>query len=244
MSGLNTYTGATTVLGSVINFSTIANGGSPSGIGASTNAQSNLVIGSAASIIYTGANATTDRGFTILAGATGSIFVATSGVFLVFTGGSAATSGSVSAGASNGGVVFSGTYQNTGNMSVSSGLTMGVKGTFSGTIFVPNSSKVFAGLGPLSPGNATTPALQMQSSTCHLIVYSDGVSIGTITATAITGVSTFIVDLLDTMPAGTFTLVACTGTLPAGTPTIGTNSSGRTPTFIRTPGTGFQVLLV
>ena len=64
MSGANSYTGATTVSQGTLSVNTIANGGVASAIGASTSASSNLVI-QGATLQYTGASATSDRGFTI-----------------------------------------------------------------------------------------------------------------------------------------------------------------------------------
>ncbi len=64
LSGANSYTGATTVSQGTLSVNSIANGGVASAIGASTNAASNLVI-QGATLRYTGASATSDRGFTI-----------------------------------------------------------------------------------------------------------------------------------------------------------------------------------
>jgi fibronectin-binding autotransporter adhesin len=60
----NTYTGPTTINEGALAVSTLADGGSPSGIGQSTNAAANLVIDGGA-LRYLGAGANTDRLFTI-----------------------------------------------------------------------------------------------------------------------------------------------------------------------------------
>ena len=60
----NRYTGVTTISGGVLSVSTIAYGGLPSSIGASTNDPSNLVL-AGGTLQYTGAGAITDRLFTL-----------------------------------------------------------------------------------------------------------------------------------------------------------------------------------
>ena len=67
LSGANTYTGVTTISAGVLSVSTLANGGSASGIGASTNAASNLVL-DGGTLQYTGTGGTggtTDHLFTL-----------------------------------------------------------------------------------------------------------------------------------------------------------------------------------
>lgn len=61
----NDYTGPTTLEGGITTVSTLANGGSPSSIGASTSAASNLTL-SGATLNYTGPSVITNRGLTIL----------------------------------------------------------------------------------------------------------------------------------------------------------------------------------
>ncbi len=70
----NSYTGATTVNGGILSVSSLANGGTASNIGASTNAAGNLVLGGGI-LQYTGASAATDRNYTLTAGSTSSIGV-------------------------------------------------------------------------------------------------------------------------------------------------------------------------
>ncbi len=66
LCGGNTYTGKTIISGGSIATTTLANGGAPSGIGASTNDPANLVL-DGGTLLYDGlrANAIIDRGFTV-----------------------------------------------------------------------------------------------------------------------------------------------------------------------------------
>ncbi len=66
LSNANSYTGATTINAGTLSVGILAPGGSPSGIGASTAAASNLVFGGG-TLQYTGTTASTDRQFTLTA---------------------------------------------------------------------------------------------------------------------------------------------------------------------------------
>jgi fibronectin-binding autotransporter adhesin len=78
----STYTGATQILASVMEVAALANGGTASSIGQSTNAAANLVFGApTATMRYTGSsNATTDRGFTLSSETGGGATIESSGV--------------------------------------------------------------------------------------------------------------------------------------------------------------------
>jgi fibronectin-binding autotransporter adhesin len=66
LNGNNTYGGVTRVSGGTLEVSVLADGGSPSSIGSSSNAAGNLLLSNATTFRYTGvAGAATDRGFTI-----------------------------------------------------------------------------------------------------------------------------------------------------------------------------------
>ncbi|MGO4700633.1 autotransporter-associated beta strand repeat-containing protein [Dyella sp. 2RAB6] len=88
----STYTGVTTIIGGVLGVDKLANGGQVSSLGQSSNAAANLVIGSGATLRYTGAGDTTDRLFTL---STGSSVIESSGTgAIVFANtGSAAYAG-------------------------------------------------------------------------------------------------------------------------------------------------------
>ncbi len=64
LSGANSYAGTTTISGGVLSTPLLAIGGSPSGIGSSSNAATNLVI-NGGTLQYTGGDTSTDRNFTI-----------------------------------------------------------------------------------------------------------------------------------------------------------------------------------
>jgi len=65
ISSANTYTGATVISNGVLNVTSLANGGSPSSVGSSSANPTNLVI-AGATLEYSGAAASANRGFTIL----------------------------------------------------------------------------------------------------------------------------------------------------------------------------------
>jgi len=64
LNAANSYTGVTTVSGGTLSVTTLANGGTNSGIGASTNAAAKLIL-NGGTLKYTGAAASTDRQFTL-----------------------------------------------------------------------------------------------------------------------------------------------------------------------------------
>ncbi|MEW4467667.1 autotransporter-associated beta strand repeat-containing protein [Parasphingorhabdus sp. JC815] len=86
LSGTNSYSGVTNLTNGVLSVSNIGDGGISSGIGASSAASANLIL-EGGTLQYTGATATTDRGFTLVnGGVTRAIEVTNSASNLVFTG--------------------------------------------------------------------------------------------------------------------------------------------------------------
>ena len=83
LGGANSYTGITRITSGVLSVGAIANGGSTSGMGASSNAPANLVFDGGA-LRYTGATASTDRRFTINAGKNAIFDVTQAGTTLTF----------------------------------------------------------------------------------------------------------------------------------------------------------------
>ncbi|HEY4292628.1 autotransporter-associated beta strand repeat-containing protein, partial [Luteibacter sp.] len=83
--GSNTYTGVTTVSGSTLNFNSVANGGAASAIGASSADAANLVLENGM-LHYTGATASTDRGFTLVNGGPSRTIQVDVGTDLTFSG--------------------------------------------------------------------------------------------------------------------------------------------------------------
>jgi autotransporter-associated beta strand protein len=118
-SSNSSYTGITTISGGTLSVTTLANGSGNSSIGSSNSSASNLVLGGG-TLSYTGANVTTDRGFTISNGTTGAIEVTTAATTLTISGNSAATTGSFSK-SGNGTLLLSGNHSYTGATTVNAG---------------------------------------------------------------------------------------------------------------------------
>src|SRR4029077_5781778 len=143
----NSYRGTTTLTSGVLAVSSLADGGSSSSIGASSNAASNLVFnggtlryvnnaltsGETNQALSNTTTASTNRNFTINNGSTGTIDVASAGTTLTISGGSAATTGALivngspinaanpGGGMGLGTLILSGTNLHTGGTTVSSG---------------------------------------------------------------------------------------------------------------------------
>jgi fibronectin-binding autotransporter adhesin len=155
LTGANTYHGTTTLTAGTLAVSTLAAGGTASGIGESTNAATNLVFGGG-TLQYLGGTASTDRNFTINAGSTGTINVSTAATSLTISGGSSPTTGSLIK-TGLGTLVLSGTNGHTGTTSVNGGALI-VDGSLSASSAVSIASG--ATLGGIGNVNGTvTPAV-------------------------------------------------------------------------------------
>lgn len=115
----NSYTGVTTISGGILSVSTLANGGSASSIGASTNAAANLVLQGGGTLRYIGTSASTDRSLTVGASG-GSINVSNAATTLGLAG--ASVGGNTLTMSGPGSVTFSATVGG------SSGATIAVTG--------------------------------------------------------------------------------------------------------------------
>ncbi len=137
LNGKNTYTGATVMHGGVVEFSSIANGGQPSAIGASQMFPANWIM-DGGTYRYTGASAATDRGAKITAPST--LEIANSGATITASGSFEGTSDFTLDGKGTLAVA------NAANFFKYSGKTILSGGTLNLTD-VENASKAFAGMG-------------------------------------------------------------------------------------------------
>lgn len=140
LSGANSYTGATVINAGTLSISSIANGGSNSNIGVSSNAANNLVMGGG-TLRYTGATASTDRNFTLNNITTSTLDVTTN--TLTISGAAAASSGSLIK-VGNGTLVLSGANAYTGTTTINGG-TLQLNRAGGGTL--PNANTIIINSG-------------------------------------------------------------------------------------------------
>lgn len=120
LSGLNTYTGATTINSGVLSANVLANGGVASSIGQSASAAANLVIGTAA-FQYTGGTVSINRNFTLSSSEPASIIdVSNAATNLTLTGAAAVNTGALNK-TGSGTLTLAGVNGYTGATTVSAG---------------------------------------------------------------------------------------------------------------------------
>ncbi|MEI6123157.1 MAG: autotransporter-associated beta strand repeat-containing protein [Bacteroidota bacterium] len=117
LSGLNTFTGITTINAGVLSVATIGNGGVAGNMGQATNAAANIVMGGG-TLQYTGISASTDRSFTLTAGTTSKIDISAND--LTISGASTNTTGALTK-LGAGTLVLSGTNLYTGTTTINVG---------------------------------------------------------------------------------------------------------------------------
>ena len=210
LSAANTYTGVTTISGGVLSVATIGNGGVAGNLGAATSAAANLVLNNG-TLRYTGANASTNRAFTITTGATGTFDITTNN--LTISGASASTTGAL-------------TKTGAGT------LTLSGANTYTGVTTISN--------GTLSAGNIVVSSGNSHlGNAASAVVLGDGTNTGTLSYTG--SAANFLRGLTVTSGGGGGNLTNNTGNLlqmSTGGTAVG---SGSTMTFRATGAGGITV---
>ena len=218
----NSYTGATTVNGGILSVSSLANGGTASNIGASTNAAGNLVLGGGI-LQYTGASAATDRNYTLTAGSTSSIGVVNGATSLTVGGASAATTGALTK-LGDGTLTLTGANANTGTTTIRAGTLQVGNGGATGNL----GTGAVVNLGRLAfdRNNALTSA-NVVSSFGELIQQGSG-------TTTLTGANTYTG--ATTISAGTLQLGATNRISNASAVTVASGATFNLANFSETVG--------
>ncbi|HRJ70568.1 MAG TPA: autotransporter-associated beta strand repeat-containing protein [Terrimicrobiaceae bacterium] len=126
LAGNNTYTGTTTInAGAVLSVSSLANGGTTSGIGASSSISSNLVL-SNGTLRYTGSSVSTDRSFQT-GGTASTIDVTNAATTLTISGSTSISSGNLTKSGA-GTLLLTGSTRYTGATIISGG-ALAISGT-------------------------------------------------------------------------------------------------------------------
>jgi len=150
----NTYTGATNINDGVLNVSSLANGGSVSSIGQSSNAATNLIFGGG-TLQYSGSsNISTDRNFTINSATTATFDITDASGNVTLSGASTGTSGILTK-SGGGTLTLTGNNLYTGETNINAG-TLALSG--SGALGTTASGTTVASGATLSLTNITVGA--------------------------------------------------------------------------------------
>ena len=141
LGGTNAYTGITTITAGTLSVGSIGNGGVAGNLGQATSAATNLVF-NGGTLKYTGANATSDRAFTINAGITATIDTTNNLSFSGATG--AATTGSLTK-TGSGALTLTGVNTYGGTTTVSAGTLSIANGASFTTTIATNSNSLLVG---------------------------------------------------------------------------------------------------
>ena len=149
----STYSGSTTLTSGTLSVAALADGGLPSSIGQSTNAATNLVF-NGGGLQYTGTDVSTDRGFTLNSGKTGTVNVSTATTTLTMAGSGTGAGGFIKAGP--GTLLLSGNHTYTGNTTVAAGTLILNGSTAAGSAVSISGGATLAGTG--TANGMVTPA--------------------------------------------------------------------------------------
>ena len=180
LSGVNTYTGRTTINAGILSVASIGDGSVAGNMGAASNVATNLVLGGG-TLQYTGASATTNRNYVLTAGTTSVIELTTSN--LTISGASTNTTGGITKKGS-GTLTLSGNNLHTGATTIAEGtLKIGASERISNA-----SALVVNGTFDLNGFNETAGALSgagtVTSSSAGSIIFT----VGNTTSTVFSGI--------------------------------------------------------
>ncbi len=234
MSGVNTYTGRTTITAGILSVSTIGDGGVAGNLGAASNAAANLVFGGG-TLQYTGATASSNRSYTLNNTTSSAIDVTTNN--LTISGASTNTTGALTK-IGLGILILSGNNLHTGATTITAGtLRLGaadrisnssalvVNGTFDMGGFNETVASL-SGAGTVTSSASGNMILNLGNATST--TYSGVIQNGSATSLALTKIGTGILTLSGnnsysgrtTITAGTI-LLGASNVLPNNAVTLG-----------------------
>ncbi|QWC96421.1 filamentous hemagglutinin N-terminal domain-containing protein, partial [Polynucleobacter paneuropaeus] len=212
LSGTNTYTGVTTISGGTLSVSTLANGGSSSNLGASTNAAANLVL-DGGTLKYTGAAVSTDRLFT-LTNSGGTIDASGTGA-LTFT--------------NSGSIAYTGTSTRTLTLAGTSTNNNTLSQVLANNTGLTSLAKSGAGTWILSGTNTYTGGTTISAGTLVASTSASALGSGAVTLGASSGNTSATLQVATTGLTYSNAIVLSAGT--SGTLTIGNTGTAISTTF-------------